>query len=69
MANPVTYNLQSKLDAQVIISENESVVSYDSTTNMFYETIPDKSALIVKRLKQIDAESLGKLNNEGIDKL
>lgn len=69
MANPVSYNLQSKLNAQVIISENKSVVSYDSTTNMFYETIPDKSALIVKQVKQINAETLEGLDIEGIDKL
>ena len=69
MANPVTYNLQSQRSAQLIISESDSVTSYDSTTNKFYETIPNESELIVKKVSKIDAETLESLTIGGIDKL
>lgn len=69
MANPVFYNFQSKLNAQVIISERDSVVSYDGTKNTFYETIPNKSELIIKKVKIINTETLEGLDVEGIDKI
>jgi len=69
MANPLSYNEQSELDVLVIISESSTVTSYDSTTNKFYETIPDKSALIVKTVSRIDAETLDNLTFGGIDAL
>lgn len=69
MANPVFYNFQSKLNAQVIISESDSVVSYDGTKNMFYETVPNKSELIIKKTNTISAETLEGLDIEGVDKL
>ena len=67
MANPVSYNIQSDLDAQVILSESNTVMSYDGTTNGFYETIPNKSSLIVKTVDRIDAETLENLTIGAID--
>lgn len=67
MANPVSYNIQSDLDAQVILSESNTVMSYDGTTNRFYETIPNKSSLIVKTVDRIDAETLENLTIGAID--
>lgn len=67
MANPVSYNMQSNLDAQVIVSEKQTVISYDSTTNKFFETIPDKSALVVVSVDRIDATSLDNLTIGEID--
>ena len=58
MATPVSYNLQSGKDVQVTFSESEEVTSYDSTTNKFYVTVPDKSELIVKVVEKIDANTL-----------
>lgn len=69
MANPVSYNAQSGLDVQVIISESDSVTSYDSATNKFYETIPDESSLIVKTVSRIDSETLENLTSGEIDAL
>ena len=69
MANPVSYNLQSNLGVQVIISETDTVTSYDSTTNQFYETIPHNSELIVKTVKKIDADTLEALTYGVIDGL
>lgn len=68
MANPVSYNLQSTLGVQVIFSETDTVMSYDSVTNKFYETIPDKSVLIVITVEKIDAQTLERLTVEEIDR-
>lgn len=67
MANPVSYNIQSGLEVQVIISEHNSITSYDSTTNKFYETIPNKSALLVIIVDRIDAETIDGLTKGEID--
>lgn len=69
MANPVSYNMQSSLGVQVIISESETITSYDSTTNKFYKTIPEKSALIVKVVEEINVETLENLTFGVIDGL
>lgn len=69
MANPVSYNMQSDLGVQVMISESETVTSYDSTTNKFYVTVPDESVLIVKVVERIDAETLESLTFEVIEGL
>ena len=68
-ANPLSYNDQSNLDVLVVISETTTVTSYDGTTNKFYETIPNESALIVKTVSRIDAETLDNLTFGGIDAL
>lgn len=69
MANPVSYNMQSDLGTQLIITETETVVSYDSRSNKFYETIPKASELIVKKINRIDAETIETLTYGEIDKL
>lgn len=69
LANPVSYNLQSTRGAQLIISETDTVISYDSVTNKFFETKPNESELIVKKINKINAETLSKLTMEEIDKL
>ena len=69
IANPLSYNDQSGLDVSVVISESTTITSYDSTTNKFYETIPNASALIVKTVSRIDAETLESLTFGGIDAL
>ena len=69
MANPVSYNLQSTLPAQLVISETESINGYDNHTGKFYETIPNDNALIVKVVDSIDKDLLERLTIEEIDKL
>ncbi|MDE6662607.1 MAG: zinc ribbon domain-containing protein [Lachnospiraceae bacterium] len=69
MAIPVSYNLQSTLGVQVIISESTSVTSYDSSTNKFYKNVPNESVMIVKVVEKIDAETLENLTIEVIDTL
>jgi hypothetical protein len=68
-ATPVSYNMQSTLEAQVTLAESEVVIGYDNITNMFYETIPNKSLMIVKVVDEITAEFLEGLTLEEIDGL
>ena len=69
MAKPVSYNLQSGLGTEVLLSESNTLTSYDSATNQFYETIPDDSVMIVKTVDRIDAQTLENLTGGGIDGL
>lgn len=69
MANPVSFNIESGLDVQMLISESFSVTSYDSASNKFYETIPNASEVIVKTVGRIDIETLDKLTIEAIGEL
>ena len=45
---------------------NNCVTEYDSENNMFYETIPKESELIVKIVDKIDSETLNSLTKEVI---
>jgi len=67
MANPVSYNLESTREVQLIVSESETIMSYDSTSDKFYETIPNESALCVIVVDKIDAVTLDKLTVGEID--
>jgi len=68
MAYPVSYNLESDLEVPVIVSESETVVSYDGETNTYYETIPNRSASIVITIEKIDSAALDNLTVEEIDR-
>lgn len=57
-ANPASYNLESDLDAQVLISESNQLTSYDDEDNQFYVTIPKSSTVIVRTVSRIDASTL-----------
>ena len=67
-ANPVFFNLESELEGQVLFSESEELTSYDDETNQFFVTIPEESAVIVKVVDRIDADTLNKLTYEEIQK-
>lgn len=69
LANPVTYNMESEENAQLIISESEIITGYDNANNIFFETIPKESELIVKVVHTIDAETINSLTIEDINKL
>lgn len=68
LANPVSYSLQSESDVQVIFSESNTVVSYDSVTNKFFESIPDLTIMKVVTVERIDAQLFETLNAEETDK-
>lgn len=69
IANPASFNLESELESQLLISESEKIISYNDESNRFYETIPKKSAVIVKTVDRIDAETLDRLTIEEINNL
>lgn len=64
MAFPVSFNLQSKLGVELIVSENEYVMSYDSKTNKFYKNIPNETTAHIKVVDRIDATTLDSLTIE-----
>ena len=68
-AYPVSYIEQSGSEIPMIFVETDTVYSYDSVTNKFYETIPKDTAIVVKKIDKIDSSALDKLTKEGIDKL
>lgn len=69
IANPVSYNLESTRATQLLISESQEITSYDSNANKYYVTIPKESAVIVRTVDKIDAETLNQLTCEEIDGL
>ena len=69
IANPVSYNMQYERGVQFIVSESNVITGYDSANNVFYETIPSESELIVYVVDKIDAETLDALTVEVISGL
>lgn len=69
IANPVSFNLESDLEAEQLISETRELTSYDYAENKFYVTIPYESEVIVKTVKTINAETLNRLTIEEMKKL
>ena len=66
-AYPASYNA-GRVDAiPVILSETQTIVSYDSAENTFYETIPSEKALILIIVPVINAETLENMTGEKID--
>lgn len=68
-ASPLTYNYTDEGRVPVIISETDTITSYDSTTNKFYVNIPHASDSVIKTIVRIDAQTLEALTGEEIDKL
>ncbi len=69
IANPLSYNEQSTRGAPLLVTEADTVTSYDNKANVFYETIPNENEVIVITVERIDAETLENLTVEEIDKL
>ena len=67
MANPVTYNLTSGRTG-VFLSEKASVMSYDSVSGKFFETIPDPKELVVIVVDRIDAWTLDGMTAAELDR-
>ena len=65
-ANPASYNLQSDLDAQVLISETDTLTSYTEMGNKLYTTIPKDSAVLLKTVDQINSKKLNELTFEEV---
>lgn len=68
-ANPVSFNAERWNGAQIMLSETETITSYDSTLNKFYVTKPSEAALDVKVIARIDAATLDALTAWEVDGL
>ena len=51
----------------MIVSESNTLVSYDSVKNKFYETIPNSTEINVKTVDSITADVLNSLTIETQD--
>ena len=61
VAVPVSRNSGSGVD--IIVSESESIFSYDSASNSFYEIIPNESSgTVVVTVPHIDSQTLDSMN-------
>lgn len=65
-ALPLSFMEESVLDAEVIVSETEELVSHEYQSNRFYTTIPKNDEVIVHVVDKIDAQTLDFLT---VDKL
>ena len=65
-AIPFSYNLGSGGGVQTTVSESETIVSYDSSSNCFYKTIPFVNVMKVEIVSQIDASTLNSFDSENI---
>ena len=69
IANPLSYNEQSTRGAPILVTETDTITSYDNKATIFYETIPNESEVIVITVEHIDAHTLDNLTVEEIVKL
>ena len=58
MASPLSYNLESGENVQIVVSETDTVTSYDSVTNQFFITEPKDTVMIVIKVNKIDSTAL-----------
>ena len=64
MAYPLSYNANYADKVPVVVSESDEIMSYDSSTNSFYKTIPNDDVMNVRVVDKIDAETLDSLTME-----
>jgi hypothetical protein len=69
IANPLSYNEQTQKGVQLMLSESNTITSYDSTKNKFYINVPNADVLSVKKVDKINAETLENLTNKELDRL
>ena len=71
MAFPLTFNNENSNAKRppFILSEKETISSYYSATNSFYEIIPDSSRYTVITIPTIDAETIDDLTLRKIERL
>ena len=58
-AVPSSYNATGRNERFIIVSESDSMISYDSKTNNFYELVPfDDSEILLITVDRIDSDTL-----------
>ena len=51
---------------RIVLTEGDFITSYDADRNVFIQTIPDESEIVMKHVNRIDAETLNALDAEGL---
>jgi hypothetical protein len=69
IATPTSYLMESEREVSVIVSESDTVTSYDSLGNRYFVTIPHTDYAVVKVVDAIDAETLNSLTSEELENL
>ncbi|GEM_PF-2787526 len=64
MASPVALVLQDDNPRQIVVSERDTILSYDNKDNRFYKTVPNEDALEVHYCDRIDSAQLDSLTLE-----
>lgn len=57
-AYPVSINADRENGVEVIVAESDTITSYDSASNTYYETNPDNSILQVIKIDKINKDTL-----------
>lgn len=69
IATPTSYLMASERDVSIIVSESDTVTSYDSLGNRFFVTTPHDDYAVVKVVDTIDDVTLNSLTSEELEKL
>ena len=67
IAEPVSFNAQRYYDPILMLSETDTLTSYDAASGAYYETVPDRSVCRVRTLDRIDADALDQLSEGGLE--
>ena len=68
-ANPLSYNISTNMSVQTTISSSDWILGYDDERDRFFKVKMKDTALIVKVIDEITAETLDKLTIEEVGKL
>ena len=67
MASPLSYNLENAEGrTPVLLSETDTVCSYDNTTNTYFETRPREDVLRVIRVDVLNSATLDNMTKEAL---
>lgn len=66
-AEPVSFNAERYYAPILMLSETDTLTSYDAASGAFYETAPDSSVCRVRRVDRIDADALDQLSEWGLE--
>lgn len=66
---PVLYNLESERETALVISETDTIISYDYTNNQYYETKPHEDSITVSKVDKINKEILDTFTIEELNNL
>lgn len=60
-ASPISYMYSGLTTSEIIISEKDYIMSYDSYSNCFYKIIPSSNECVIKSVSVINSETLDEL--------